>query len=150
MAAYKDSTLGHPILCPRERLSHINKSLIEKCRSTFYKPDRIVVAYAGIQHEEVVRLTEKYFGDMAKSTSPTLQSLTTESAKIDPSTPKLRYKHFSKRITRSPPEGQTTSSLGWHFSRCGVQRRIIQCSFGTHVSCKYLINNGPTPSPKRS
>ena len=67
MAAYKDNTLGHPLLCPRERLPDMTKDLIEKYRSTFYKPDRIVVAYAGIQHDEAVRLTEKYFGDMVNS-----------------------------------------------------------------------------------
>jgi processing peptidase subunit alpha len=83
MAAYKDNTLGHPLLCPRERLPYINRDLIEKYRSTFYKPERIVVAFAGIQHDEAVRLAEKYFGDMAKSASPSISQSATESSKFD-------------------------------------------------------------------
>lgn len=67
MAAYKDNTLGNPLLCPRERLPYITRGSIEKYRNTFYKPERIVVAYAGVEHEEAIRLTEKYFGDMEKT-----------------------------------------------------------------------------------
>lgn len=75
MAAYRDNTLGHPLLCPRERLPYITKALIEKYRSNFYKPERIVVAFAGIEHTEAVRLTEKYFGDMSKTESPSLSQV---------------------------------------------------------------------------
>lgn len=85
MAAYKDNTLGHPLLCPRERLPYISKGLIEKYRSTFYKPERTVIAFAGIQHEEAVRLAEKYFGDMKKSDSPLLSDFASESPKLDSS-----------------------------------------------------------------
>ena len=83
MAAYKDNTLGHPLLCPRERLPYIDKALIEKYRITFYKPERVVVAFAGIQHDEAVRLTERYFGDMTKSDSPSISQTTTDTAKSD-------------------------------------------------------------------
>lgn len=72
MAAYKDNTLGNPLLCPRERLPYITKGLIEKYRNTFYKPERIVVAFAGINHDEAVRLTEQYFGDMKRGEGPPL------------------------------------------------------------------------------
>ncbi|CAG8981440.1 hypothetical protein HYALB_00013633 [Hymenoscyphus albidus] len=72
LAAYKDNTLGNPLLCPKERLGMINKRVIETYRSTFYKPERMVVAFAGVQHDEAVRLTEQYFGDMAKSNAPSL------------------------------------------------------------------------------
>lgn len=64
MAAYKDNTLGNPLLCPKDRLSYINQPLIEKYRKTFYKPERTVVAFVGTEHEEAVKLTEKWFGDM--------------------------------------------------------------------------------------
>lgn len=70
MAAFKDNTLGNPLLCPQERLSHINKPLIEKYRNTFYKPERMVVAFAGTQHDEAVKLAEKYFGDMKSGDGP--------------------------------------------------------------------------------
>jgi processing peptidase subunit alpha len=104
MAAYKDNTLGHPLLCPRERLPYINRDLIEKYRSTFYKPERIVVAFAGIQHDEAVRLAEKYFGDMAKSASPSISQSATESSKFDspPSNPHSQS---------APPQSPTSKLL---------------------------------------
>lgn len=67
MAAFKDNTLGNPLLCPKDRLTQINKSVIEAYRDTFFRPERMVVAFAGVQHDEAVRLTEQYFGDMPKS-----------------------------------------------------------------------------------
>lgn len=72
MAAYKDNTLGNPLLCPNERLTEINKSVIESYRKAFFRPERMVVAFAGVEHEEAVRLTEQYFGDMPKSAIETL------------------------------------------------------------------------------
>ncbi|EXJ78863.1 mitochondrial processing peptidase [Capronia coronata CBS 617.96] len=75
MAAYKDNTLGNPLLCPRERLPYITKGLIGKYRNIFYKPERIVVAFAGVEHEAAVRLTEKYFGDMQPGDEPSLSQV---------------------------------------------------------------------------
>ncbi len=73
MAAYKDNTLGNPLLCPQERLSQIDKSVIEYYRSTFFRPERMVVAFAGVNHEVALKLTDQYFGDMrgqSAATSP--------------------------------------------------------------------------------
>ncbi|KAI4126856.1 MAG: hypothetical protein LQ338_003529 [Usnochroma carphineum] len=69
VAAYKGNTLGNPLLCPQERLPYINKAVVEKYRNTFFKPERIVVAFAGVNHDEALKLTERYFGDM-KETGP--------------------------------------------------------------------------------
>ncbi|OJD27333.1 hypothetical protein ACJ73_01267, partial [Blastomyces percursus] len=66
IAAYRNNTLGNPLLCPRERLGEINRGVVQRYRETFYKPERMVVAFAGVAHEEAVRLTEKYFGDMKR------------------------------------------------------------------------------------
>ncbi|KAF1960974.1 hypothetical protein CC80DRAFT_438295 [Byssothecium circinans] len=75
MAAYKDNTLGNPLLCPKERLPHINRAVVEAYRKEFFKPERMVVAFAGVEHGEAVRLAEQYFGDMQKSTGPSLARL---------------------------------------------------------------------------
>jgi processing peptidase subunit alpha len=75
MAAYKDNTLGNPLLCPAERLKDINRDVVEAYRKAFYRPERIVVAFAGVDHPTAVRLTEQFFGDMAKSESPTLSQV---------------------------------------------------------------------------
>ena len=71
VAAYKDNTLGNPLLCPQERLPFINKGTVENYRATFFRPERIVVAFAGVTHDEALKLTEQYFGDMEGS-GPTL------------------------------------------------------------------------------
>ncbi|KAL4934712.1 uncharacterized protein BDV17DRAFT_278796 [Aspergillus undulatus] len=63
-AAYKDNTLGNPLLCPRERLEEINRSSIEEYRKAFFRPERMVVAFAGVPHHDAVKLTEQLFGDI--------------------------------------------------------------------------------------
>lgn len=80
MAAYKDNTLGNPLLCPKERLDKIDKSVIEAYRKAFFKPERIVVAFAGVEHKEAVRLTEQYFGDMKSEDSPELSRTGSETS----------------------------------------------------------------------
>ncbi|KAF2011261.1 mitochondrial-processing peptidase-like protein subunit alpha [Aaosphaeria arxii CBS 175.79] len=89
MAAYKDNTLGHPLLCPKERLPFINRQVVEAYRKEFYKPERMVVAFAGVNHNEAVRLTQEYFGDMQKGTGPALVSPSQDST-ISSSAP---YEH---------------------------------------------------------
>ncbi|KFY24697.1 hypothetical protein V493_05085 [Pseudogymnoascus sp. VKM F-4281 (FW-2241)] len=80
MAAYKDNTLGNPLLCPKERLDKIDKSVIEAYRKAFFKPERIVVAFAGVEHKEAVRLTEQYFGDMKSDDTPELSRTGSETS----------------------------------------------------------------------
>ncbi|KAF8252614.1 LuxS/MPP-like metallohydrolase [Wilcoxina mikolae CBS 423.85] len=75
-AAYQGNTLGNPLLCPEERLQKINKSLIDEYRSIFYRPERIVVAFAGVEHETAVKLVEQYFGDMPATPETTDSSST--------------------------------------------------------------------------
>ncbi|KAK3322212.1 peptidase M16 inactive domain-containing protein [Apodospora peruviana] len=79
-AAFKDNTLGNPLLCPEERLSQIDRNVILAYRDAFYKPERMVVAFAGIPHAEAVRLTEQYFGDMKVSTAPQLSRTGSETS----------------------------------------------------------------------
>lgn len=64
MAAYKDNTLGNPLLCPQERLEVIDRNVVEAYRRSFFRPERMVVAFAGVNHQEAVKLSEQYFGDM--------------------------------------------------------------------------------------
>lgn len=63
-AAFKDNTLGNPLLCPQERLESISRDTVQMYRDLFYRPERIVVAFAGVEHSQAVRLTEQFFGDM--------------------------------------------------------------------------------------
>lgn len=84
MAAYKDNTLGNPLLCPKERLPFINRDVVEAYRKEFYRPDRIVVAFAGVDHNEAVRLSEQYFADMAPNTGPSLIGLDNSASQAPP------------------------------------------------------------------
>ncbi|EAQ91154.1 hypothetical protein CHGG_03089 [Chaetomium globosum CBS 148.51] len=78
-AAFKDNTLGNPLLCPQERLGAINKEVIQTYRDAFYKPERIVVAFAGVPHAEAVKLAEQHFGDM-KAAPPALSRTGSETS----------------------------------------------------------------------
>ncbi|KAI5846473.1 Metalloenzyme, LuxS/M16 peptidase-like protein [Morchella snyderi] len=64
IAAYKDNTLGNPLLCPEDQLTKIDRNVIQEYRSMFYRPERIVLAFAGVDHKTAVSLGEQYFGDM--------------------------------------------------------------------------------------
>ncbi|KAL1997031.1 hypothetical protein VTN49DRAFT_7896 [Thermomyces lanuginosus] len=79
MTAYKDNTLGNPLLCPKERLVEINKAVVDKYRAAFFRPERMVVAFAGVDHETAVKLTERYFGDMQPLPGPGIQGKEIES-----------------------------------------------------------------------
>lgn len=72
MAAFKNNTLGNPLLCPAERIPEINKTVVETYREAFYRPERTVVAFAGVPHAEAVQLAAQFFGDMKGSELPAL------------------------------------------------------------------------------
>lgn len=64
LAAFKDNTLGNPLLCPAERLPEINKQVVRGYREAFYRPERTVVAFAGVPHQQAVDLATQFFGEM--------------------------------------------------------------------------------------
>jgi processing peptidase subunit alpha len=112
MAAYKDNTLGNPLLCPRERLPYITRGLIQKYRETFYKPERIVIAFAGVKHDDAVRMTEQYFGDMKPGQGPALAQLGSESDMSEsPSPPSSLFSTSPSPATSyTPPPSPSSSS----------------------------------------
>ena len=75
-AAFKDNTLGNPLLCPEERLEGINRNTVMTYRDLFYRPERMVLAFAGVEHREAVKLAEQYFGDMKTLAQETAASRT--------------------------------------------------------------------------
>lgn len=81
MAAYKDNTLGNPLLCPKDRLRTINRRTVEAYRKAFFRPERIVVAFAGVDHGTAVRLSEQYFGDMTAGKIASAPSVVAQEAK---------------------------------------------------------------------
>ncbi|KAF2723703.1 hypothetical protein K431DRAFT_282797 [Polychaeton citri CBS 116435] len=114
MAAYKDNTLGNPLLCPKERLDFIDKRTVDAYRRAFFRPERIVVAFAGVRHEEAVKLAEQYFGDMQSAGSPTARHLTPDypssSATAQQKDSKLSSKiPFLKNISTSASQSASHS-----------------------------------------
>ncbi|KAI1174196.1 peptidase M16 inactive domain-containing protein [Nemania sp. FL0916] len=107
MAAYKDNTLGNPLLCPMERIPQIDKSVIETYRDTFYRPERIVVAFAGVPHAEAVQLATESFGDMKSLGSPLLSRSASETS-IDSSSSSASSS--SSSLSSSSLSSSSTSS----------------------------------------
>lgn len=79
-AAFKDNTLGNPLLCPKDRLGLIDKNVIESYRDAFYRPERMVVAFAGVSHAEAVKLAEQHFGDMKGAELPDVSDAASETS----------------------------------------------------------------------
>lgn len=100
MTAYKDNTLGHPLLCPEERLDHIDRNVILEYRKLFYRPERIVLAFAGVEHSTAVKLAEQYFGDM--KSSPLDTSTTSTSSTYSPSHSRSNIPPPSSLINKIP------------------------------------------------
>ncbi|KAL1919064.1 uncharacterized protein VTP21DRAFT_2445 [Calcarisporiella thermophila] len=69
-AAFRNNTLGNPLLCSPEKLAGMTRETLRHYRDTWFKPDRLVVAAVGPSHEDMVRFTEECFGDMKVTAWP--------------------------------------------------------------------------------
>lgn len=112
MVAYKDNTLGNPLLCPREKLPNMNRSLIQKYRDAFYRPERIVVAFAGVEHDEALRLTTRYFGDMKSNHQPILSQSGSQTTVSDPSSTMSSSATTSSASTYHPSQSSSPKGSG--------------------------------------
>ncbi|KAE8145532.1 hypothetical protein BDV25DRAFT_133698 [Aspergillus avenaceus] len=121
MAAYKNNTLGNPLLCPAERLGEINKAVVDKYREVFFNPERMVVAFAGVPHDVAVKLTEQYFGDMKaqkSSNGPVLSGTgidttlsTSQSAAQEGQVPTVPQFTPSSTISTTPTSSKSDSGI---------------------------------------
>lgn len=64
MVAYNGEGLGNPLLCPEDRIDAIDAPLMRKFIKDWYRPERMVIAGAGMHHEELVELADKYFSSL--------------------------------------------------------------------------------------
>jgi len=62
--AYGQGSLGNSLLCPEERIDIIDKELLLGCMKDWYRPERMVIAGAGMQHADLVEWSDKYFSSM--------------------------------------------------------------------------------------
>ncbi|KAI9013170.1 Metalloenzyme, LuxS/M16 peptidase-like protein [Gaertneriomyces semiglobifer] len=68
------NTLGRPILCPIDKLETAGPEMLRKFRDIWYTPDRIVISGIGMEHDMLVGLAEKEFGDL-KPAEPEVSAL---------------------------------------------------------------------------
>ncbi|WAQ93088.1 hypothetical protein PtA15_18A145 [Puccinia triticina] len=69
--AFPNNTLGLPLICPKDRIHSITPEVLWSYRSMFFKPERIVVAGVGVDHDYFVSHAERYFGNF-QSVNPTV------------------------------------------------------------------------------
>ncbi|KAK3806430.1 MAG: mitochondrial processing peptidase alpha subunit [Benniella sp.] len=100
--AYKDNTLGNPLLCPMENLEAMTTENVKTYINTWYRPERIVVSAVGADHDGVVELTEKLFGDMKTSSSESNQDTDTSAASKEDSKSGIFKSLFGKSKSSSP------------------------------------------------
>ncbi|TFY61553.1 hypothetical protein EVJ58_g4450 [Rhodofomes roseus] len=62
--AYDQNTLGNPLLCPEHRIDLIDQPTMKGFMTQWYRPERMVIAGAGMPHEELVELADKYFSSL--------------------------------------------------------------------------------------
>jgi predicted Zn-dependent peptidase len=63
---WDDQSVGRPIIGSEETVASITAEHLHRFLDRHYRPERLVIAVAGlVDHDEVVRLTERYFGDLA-------------------------------------------------------------------------------------
>ncbi|KAH9486284.1 Mitochondrial-processing peptidase subunit alpha [Psilocybe cubensis] len=67
--AYNNQGLGNPLLCPEDRIPAMNDALLRHSITEWYRPERMVIAGAGMPHQELVELVDKYFSSLKPSSA---------------------------------------------------------------------------------
>lgn len=134
--AYDLKTLGNPLLCPEERVDLIDEKTLRGFMNEWYRPERIVIAGAGMAHEELVELADKHFSSLPYIPAPPPQPTSSRSNNaqipsqlLSPSQPPSFYKSWTRAAssylypsTLTPP--QPTSSLNSRSTYTGGHKFI--------------------------
>ena len=86
-AAYRSNTLGLPRFCTNESLNMIKTSDLFNYISTYHRPQRMVVAGVGVDHQNLVDLAEQYFVEKEPiwTASSEIKSIIKPDMKVDDS-----------------------------------------------------------------
>lgn len=103
--AFANNTLGNPLLCPEDRLEAMTPDVIQDFMRTWYRPDRLVVAAAGVEHDALLELADRHFGSV-KPVASTSSSTSTSS----PSAPRPSSASPSAPFSTSAPSSASVSS----------------------------------------
>ncbi|XP_006454151.1 hypothetical protein AGABI2DRAFT_189453 [Agaricus bisporus var. bisporus H97] len=82
--AYGEKGLGNSLLCPEDRINLIDELTLRTGLNAWYRPERMVIAGAGMHHSELVELADKFFSSLK---GPTVNQATSSRANSNPSTP---------------------------------------------------------------
>ena len=103
--AYNKRGLGNPMVCPEDRLNTINEGLLRHTIQEWYRPEKMVIAGAGMPHDELVELADKFFSSLKSSpihstqhrlTPNTNNALPSQPHLLSPSSPSV-----AKTLTRA-------------------------------------------------
>ncbi|KAF8140547.1 Metalloenzyme, LuxS/M16 peptidase-like protein [Boletus edulis] len=99
--AYGQKVLGNSLLCPDDRISLITGDLLRQCTSDWYRPERMVVTGAGMQHEQLVELVDRHFSTLkplpsSASPSPRSSTVQTVPPHLLPSSSPSIYKSLTR------------------------------------------------------
>lgn len=72
--AFKDNTLGNPLLCPEAQIHSAQADQLRAYHAEWYRPERIVVAAAGVQHQPFVEMVERCLASFASVKPSVLRS----------------------------------------------------------------------------
>lgn len=100
--AYGQKGLGNPLLCPEERIPAIDELTLRKSLEDWYRPERMVIAGAGMRHEELVELVDKYFSSLKSGHAPSASTSSSRtSQQIPPNLLPLSSPSVPKSLTRA-------------------------------------------------
>ncbi|KAJ2846897.1 Mitochondrial-processing peptidase subunit alpha [Coemansia brasiliensis] len=107
--AFRTGTLGNPLLCLPKQLSRATPSLLADYHKQWYRPERIVVAAVGVDHQELVRMcADNGFADLAPTKPPSTADAVSSHSQQAVSDESSRS-WFRKILTR---DGATTQTAG--------------------------------------
>lgn len=95
--AYNNRGLGNPILCPEERIPSINSGLLKHAFRDWYRPERMVIAGAGVAHQDLVELADKHFSSL----KPSASSIQPSQIRTNPQIPPHLLSSSSPGVTKS-------------------------------------------------
>jgi processing peptidase subunit alpha len=130
--AYGGKTLGNPLLCPEDRIDAMDKDVLRARIADWYRPERMVIAGAGMRHEELVELTDKYFSSLRSMPPNTPQLSTHRQTNPSQSIPAHLLPSSSpslnKSLTRAASSYLLPTDSDNHSIYTGGQRHIFDAS----------------------
>jgi mitochondrial-processing peptidase subunit alpha len=107
--AYQDNTLGMPLLCPEEQLDVLDRETLRSFMRDWYRPERMVVAGVGMEHDQLVRLAEEHFGSLGSTEIYPREHVRVEEIEEDSIKSTSRSTTFQPSLLPTPPPTPPTS-----------------------------------------